>query len=245
MTSEKHELPRVSSLVDLLLETETLDGFLHALAEEAMTRAPKATGCGVTLQQGGRVWTVTSAGTSAPDLDEEQYGLGDGPCLQALRTGAEVHVPDLSDEQRWGSYPAHAVAIGARSSLSFPIAAHSDTAGALNLYAPSPQGFEDVDLVPLRALAEQATGAIILAQRMHQARQFTVEVQQALRSRAVIDQATGIIMAQQRCSSTEAFAILRRASQHRNVKLRDLCTDLITRLTGQPPPDPPDLQPAP
>ncbi|GGV52153.1 GAF and ANTAR domain-containing protein [Streptomyces spectabilis] len=232
-----------SSVVDLLLDTETLDDFLNALAEQAMQHAPRADGCGITVQRAGRFLTVTSAGTSASQLDEKQYGLNDGPCLQALRTAKEVHVSDLMEEQRWSSYPAHAIAAGTRSSLSFPIAARSDTAGALNLYSPVPRGFDDADLHTLRALAAQATGAIELAQRMALSRQFTHDVQQALRSRGIIDQAVGIIMAQQRCPSERAFAILRAASQNRNVKLRELCRNLITNLTGQPPHDPPGLQP--
>ncbi|MFJ8143365.1 GAF and ANTAR domain-containing protein [Streptomyces sp. NPDC096013] len=243
MASANSEPSDAASVVDLLLDTETLDDFLHALAEAAMRRAPGADGCGITIHRAGGFITVTSAGTSAAHLDEKQYGLDTGPCLQALRTGKEVHVLDMMEEQRWGSYPAHALAAGTRSSLSFPIAARTDTAGALNLYAPLPHAFDTADHPALRALASEAAGAIALAQRMAQSRQFTQDVQQALRYRGVIDQAVGIIMAQQRCPSPEAFAILRAASQNRNVKLRDLCADLITRLTGQPPHTPPAFNP--
>ncbi|MFH8607241.1 GAF domain-containing protein [Streptomyces sp. NPDC018029] len=245
MSSPNGDTVHVSGVLDLLLDTETLDDLLHGLAETAMTHAPEAQGCGITLQRQGRLLTVSNAGTCAPAMDERQYGLDDGPCLQALRTGKEVHVSDMMEEQRWGSFPAHAVASGTRSSLSFPIAPRSHTAGALNLYSPIPHGFDTADLAALRALASQATGAIVLAQRMSRSRQFTEDVQQALRYRGVIDQAVGIIMAQQRCPSRAAFAILRAASENRNVKLRTLCIDLITRLTGQPPHDPPELRPPP
>jgi AmiR/NasT family two-component response regulator len=46
-------------------------------------------------------------------------------------------------------------------------------------------------------------------------------------------------MAQERCTQAEAFAILRSASQNRNVKLRDIATQILASVTGQPP------QPAP
>ncbi|MEU5956271.1 GAF and ANTAR domain-containing protein [Streptomyces sp. NPDC047525] len=232
-------------IVDLLLNTETLDGFLHALAVAAMTHAPKANGCGITLRSEGRFLTVSSAGTNAPALDEKQYGLDRGPCLEALRTGTEIRIVDMKEERRWAPYPAHAMACGARSSLSFPIAARTGTAGALNLYSPQPYGFEDIDLTALRALAAQATGAIALARRMTDSKQFTDDVQQALHHRGVIDQAIGVVIAQQGCSAGQAFAILRKASQNRNVKLRELCVDLIARLTGNAPPDPPGLRPRP
>jgi AmiR/NasT family two-component response regulator len=42
-------------------------------------------------------------------------------------------------------------------------------------------------------------------------------------------------MGQNRCTADEAFAILRSASQHRNVKLRDLAASMIENVTGKPP----------
>jgi AmiR/NasT family two-component response regulator len=49
----------------------------------------------------------------------------------------------------------------------------------------------------------------------------------ALESRAVIEQAKGIIMTRDPCTEAEAFEILRRISQQRNVKLRDLAQTLV------------------
>ncbi|MFJ4776327.1 GAF and ANTAR domain-containing protein [Streptomyces sp. NPDC088762] len=230
--------PGLPDVTSILLETDSLDSFLQSLSDAALTLVPTAEGCGITLErQGRRPITVVSTGKHAPELDEAQYGQDDGPCLQALRTGEEVPVADMLGETRWGPYPAYAAALGTRSSLSLPIAAHTDAAGALNIYAGKPDAVTDADLTDLRALAAQATGAIALAQRIADARVFAADLQTAMASRSVIDQATGIIMGQQRCSAEEAFAILRTASQHRNVKLRDLCTDLVTNITGTPPPD--------
>ena len=62
-------------------------------------------------------------------------------------------------------------------------------------------------------------------------------------SRSVIDQAMGVIMAQNRATPDEAFAILRAASQSRNVKLREAAALIIQNLTGHPPADPPPLDP--
>ncbi|MGC5343008.1 GAF and ANTAR domain-containing protein [Streptomyces sp. DT24] len=233
MTDEATTAPL--DVTALLLETDSLNGFLQALAEAALARAPAAGGCGVTVEGQGRPLTVASAGASALALDEAQYGRDDGPCLQSLRNGEEIHVPEMLDEKRWEDYPAFAAVNGARSSLSLPIAPHTHTSGALNLYSPVPNAFDGTDLVVLRSLAAQATGAIALAQRMATAQEFTADLQAALRSRTVIDQAIGVIMGQRRCSSDEAFGLLRTASQHRNIKLRDLCTELVTNLSGRPP----------
>ncbi|MFH8883586.1 GAF and ANTAR domain-containing protein [Streptomyces californicus] len=245
MTDDGALTPGPPDLVSLLLDTDTLDDFLEALARAALLMSPGADGCGVTLERQGRPLTVASAGVSAPPLDEAQYGQDDGPCLEALREGHEVSVGDMREENRWNGYPAFAVASGTLSSLSLPVAAHSHTAGALNLYSPKENGFADIDLGALRALAAQVTGAVALAQRLADTRTFTEDLEAALQSRAVIDQAAGIVMQQRRCTSEEALRILRTASQHRNVKLRDLCTQLVASVSGGPPPEGGRLRPRP
>ncbi|MFI0240239.1 GAF and ANTAR domain-containing protein [Streptomyces sp. NPDC016845] len=226
-----------SHITQWLLDLDSLEGFLRTLADAALELAA-CEGVGVTLEPDSRPLTVVSEGTVAAKLDEKQYGQDDGPCLQALRTAEEVAVRDMLHEHRWDEYPAYAVSCGIRSSLSLPIAAHTDTAGALNLYAAPPDGFADADLGSLRSLAAQATGGIALAQRFTDAEEFAGQMQTAMRSRSVIDQALGIIMGQRHCTADEAFGILRSASQHRNIKLRDLCTQLVTNVTGRPPTEP-------
>ncbi|HZM84747.1 MAG TPA: ANTAR domain-containing protein [Candidatus Limnocylindrales bacterium] len=42
-------------------------------------------------------------------------------------------------------------------------------------------------------------------------------------------------MAQQRCTAGEAFAVLRKASQERNVKIHAIAAAIIEGITGQPP----------
>ncbi|MFI8199045.1 GAF and ANTAR domain-containing protein [Streptomyces sp. NPDC085942] len=243
MTDDGALAPGPPDLVSLLLDTDTLDEFLQALVQNTLLMSPTADGCGITLERQDRPLTVASAGISAPLLDEAQYGQDAGPCLEALREGHEVSVGDMREERRWNGYPAFAVASGTLSSLSLPIAAHTDTAGALNLYSPRANGFADADLSALRALAAQATGALELAQRLADARTFTADLEAALQSRAVIDQAAGIVMQQRRCTSEEALRILRTASQHRNVKLRDVCAQLVGVVSGETPAEGPRLRP--
>lgn len=83
--------------------------------------------------------------------------------------------------------------------------------------------------------AEFAAGAVDLALRMAHHRQLSADLQAALASREVIDQAVGIIMAQQRCLPREAFAVLRRMSQLRNVKLAAVSAAIVAGVSGHPP----------
>jgi hypothetical protein len=54
----------------------------------------------------------------------------------------------------------------------------------------------------------------------------------ALASRAVIDQAKGMLMITRGCGADEAFELLVRASQTRNVKLREVAQSLLQRATA-------------
>jgi hypothetical protein len=62
----------------------------------------------------------------------------------------------------------------------------------------------------------------------------TDRVLDALASRAVIEQAKGSIMTLRRCDADEAWAVLRRASQQFNVKLRELALAYVEHI-GQAP----------
>jgi AmiR/NasT family two-component response regulator len=55
-----------------------------------------------------------------------------------------------------------------------------------------------------------------------------------MRSRSVINLATGILMAQSRCSQSEAFELLTRVSNNRNVKLRIVAGEILGRFEGSP-----------
>jgi hypothetical protein len=62
---------------------------------------------------------------------------------------------------------------------------------------------------------------------INDARQEIRELRQALESRSVIDQAKGLVRAWLCCDEDEAFQALTAASQHANVKLRVLATELV------------------
>ena len=229
------EAASAAELQALLLSSQDLEGFLQEVAVLAAARVTAGLSCGITLRSNGRPTTVASSDTFAAQLDEVQYGIENGPCLSAMRNGQVVHVADTAAEPRWGTFETEAAGRGVGSSLSIPLTADGRHIGALNLYAPDAGMFGEAELRRAEAFAATATGALTLAVRQAEQADLTVQLRSALASRAVIDQALGIIMAQERCTSQEAFGILRAASQHRNLKLRQVAADIVTAVSGQPP----------
>ena len=117
-------------LQELLLRTETLEDFLGELAIRAARETDHR--CGITVRgEHGQPYTVATSDEVTRTLDELQYEGGDGPCLEALENALPVFVTDMATETRWAPYPEHAVEIGARSSMSYPLISGETAIGAL------------------------------------------------------------------------------------------------------------------
>ncbi|MEV7883900.1 GAF and ANTAR domain-containing protein [Streptomyces sp. NPDC002817] len=227
----------------LLLEADRLEEFLAELVNLAASALPVPAHCSITLGVEGssNPYTAAASDKAVDRFDRRQYEAGDGPCLETLRTGSPRHVDDIHDEQRFGVFPGLARDCGVRSMLALPLVPpRQRIAGVMNLYSTEPGSFTHQVREEAAVFAGHASGALGVALKISGQLQFSLDLQHAIASRTVIDQALGILMAQQRCSGERAFEILSRASQNRNVKLRDLARDIVENVTGRPPsPRPP------
>jgi GAF domain-containing protein len=219
----------LSELAGLLMSTSTFDDLMQAVADLAARAVPAASTCGITLSENGHVITVASADGLARLLDEQQYELDIGPCLEAIRTGTVVRCDDLTTEARWDGYPARAVVHGVRSVHSTPLLVADRPIGAMNLYSQAVDAFDDHSRAIAAQLAALTAATITAALRHYDQATLTDHLRAALSSRSVIDQAIGIIMGMQRCPPEVAFDVLRTVSQNRNIPLREVAADLVAR----------------
>lgn len=233
----------LAELLSVLLSIDSVGGLLDQLAQLSVQVVTPASACGITLRRERQPMTVASSNALAGNVDEVQYEEHSGPCLEALQTGQMVLVESLETDTRWPTYAVRALDHGIRSSMSIPLVVDAETTGALNLYATTPAAFGPREHELAGFFAEQATAALSLVIRHARQTELSAQLRAALSSRAVIDQAIGIVMAQQRRGPDEAFAILRTASQHRNVALRDIAGGVVasaqqpTPRPGRPSPD--------
>jgi GAF domain-containing protein len=225
----------LTELQKALLGTQTLEQFLGELAMVAARLVTDGVSCGMTMRPNGRPATVACSDPLASEIDEVQYRLDDGPCLHAMRSGDRVSIDDTGDRAQWPRFEAAAQARGIRSCLALPLMADGKPVGALNLYARGVAAFGPWQVRRAENLAENASGALSLMLRLASYSELTEQLRSSLTSRAVIYEALGVIMAQERCTQTRAFEILRTASQHRNVKLRDIASAIVTKVSGEPP----------
>ncbi|PPK93383.1 GAF domain-containing protein [Kineococcus xinjiangensis] len=216
-----------TALLGVRLGEGSLEDVLHQLVVIARDCLHGADEVSTTLVRSGRPWTAAHTGRLALDADELQYEHGYGPCIEAGLTGTVLLIEDTRSETRWPDYTAHVAAHGVRSSLSVPLPVQTEIVGALNCYSRKPGAFSDEDIAVAHELASHLAVAVGNAVAYTGAAQLAEQMRTAMDSRAVIDQAMGVIMAQNRCDAQAAFRILTRASQNRNVKLRDLAAGIV------------------
>jgi GAF domain-containing protein len=159
-------------------------------------------------------------------IDELQFTLKEGPCFDALRTHETVHSRDLATDERWPNWgPYIAKEIGVVCIVSYRLFTSADTLGAMNLYSRKPEAFDSDDINNGQALAAHVAVALAASQNAE-------NLEMAITNRTVIGRAEGILMERFDILPDQAFAVLRRVSQHRNVRLNRVAEDLVrTRKT--------------
>ncbi|BBH68089.1 transcriptional regulator [Actinoplanes sp. OR16] len=224
-TAALHELGRIA-----LADTD-LEGVLDQVATLAKRAVPGAFEVSVTLIRAGGPRTVACTGDAALWIDKWQYDNQCGPCLAAAAERATLLVGDVLAERRWPGWQQHAGSVGVHSALSVGLPIHETVTGALNIYATTAHAFDEDSVILAETFAGYAAISLANAHLYDTTAALARQMERALASRAVIEQAKGIIMSQRRCSADEAFAILSKASQTANRKLRDVAAELVARAS--------------
>ncbi len=208
---------------------KTLEGVVSA----AIALVPGAQEGSISVVHGRRkVHSEAASSEFASRLDELQEEVGEGPCLSAVYEQQTVRLKDTRTEERWPLFSTKASEAGAGSVLSLQLFVEGDNLGALNLYAKDPDAFDEESEHVGLLFASHA--AIAYAAARTESRLL-----RAVGTREVIGQAQGILMERRKITADQAFARLVRASQHQNVKLRDVAERLVQTGELGPSPDEP------
>ncbi|MFL6238593.1 MAG: GAF and ANTAR domain-containing protein [Actinomycetes bacterium] len=221
-----------AELGKIVLGDQPLAQILERVVDLATHVLDVKTEASITLIAGDNPSTIAFSGDTALALDERQYELERGPCVDAATSGQMIVVEDTDNETRWPQYAKTAYERGVRSSLSVPLPIQRDLTGALNFYATEPDGFDEHDVDLAQTFAGHAAVAVANAHLYEATAALAEQMQQAMGTRAVIEQAKGIIMRDRGCSAEDAFNVLVRRSQESHVKLRDVAQKLVDHVSG-------------
>jgi GAF domain-containing protein len=231
-TETAQVVAKLAALPSLLVGTEEMDRLVWQTALLGVSALDMVDACGVTVLREGAPTSIMPDIATYADLEQLQYETDDGPAVRAVQRRQPVLIEQMSTETRFGEYPKHAVQRGVAASLSLPMQSGTDTLGAMTLYSTKPHDFADGrDLADL--VVELATTALSLMLRHAEKTELAEQLATALDSRSIIDQAKGMVMMQRGCTADEAFEVLRRVSQNRNIKLRDVASTMVAALGRQ------------
>lgn len=183
---------------------------------------------GISIVHSDRIDTPAGSTEALSRIDELQFTLKEGPCYDALRTHEIVRSDDLAHDERWPRWgPLVARELGVVCIVSYRLFSTEHTLGALNLYSVRPDAFDVDDITNGEALAAHVGVALAASQHAE-------HLEIALVNRTAIGRAEGILMERFDISPDHAFAVLRRVSQHRNVRLNRVAEELVlTRETPE------------
>jgi len=217
---------RIAEIVQELYGRDDVDSdtVIAELAEHAAAEIPGAQYAGVTVTRNGRQIDTPAATHKWPILlDEIQQRHRQGPCLSAAWEEKTIHVRDLETDERFPLYARDVLAeTPIRSVMSFQMWIAGETMGALNVYAETPNVFDEKTRAVGLVFAAHSSVAWNAARRDEQ-------FKKALASRDVIGQAKGMLMERYGVNAIQAFDLLRKLSQDSNIPLIQIATDLVEK----------------
>jgi hypothetical protein len=199
---------------------------------EASAEALVMSGAGIMLMSGDlRSGSVCSSNSVSALIEELQYTLGEGPCVDAYRDDRAVLEPDLADPEmpRWIAFAPPAVAAGARAVFGFPMQVGAVRLGALNIYRDQPGPLTDDQHADALVMADVAAREVLAMQAGAPPGTLATELETGANLRFVVHQASGMVSAQLGVSVTEALIRLRAHAFAHDRLLTDVADDVVAR----------------
>ncbi len=220
----RDSLASLSRLASGHLELETL---LTRVATYAVQAIPGADGAGLTLLEEDRADVVVATAPFVSEIDDIQYGIGQGPCISAAAEGRPVLSGSLGGDSRWPRFGGRIARLGVHSVVSLPLVTPEGVVGAMNVYAHAKNVFDERAAELGMIFAAPAAIAVQNAQALAQTRRLAVQLQAALESRGVVDRAVGIMMSRGGGTEAQAMERLRELSQAEHRKLTVVARNIV------------------
>src|SRR4051794_25359061 len=94
---------------------------LQRIDDLTSAAVPGCDHCGVSLLTNERATTAAASDGTTLQLDGAQYTNGQGPCLEAARTGEIVHIYNMAVDDAFPGFAEEASRLGIWSVLSVPL----------------------------------------------------------------------------------------------------------------------------
>jgi GAF domain-containing protein len=190
------------------------------------------TGAGIMLMWGdvprGSVCTTDEVSAL---IEQLQYDLGEGPCVDAHQLNRPVLEPDLADptDPRWLAFAGPALEAGVRAVFGFPLRVGAVRLGAVNLYRDRPGPLDGEQHADALVMADVAAEAILLLQAEAPAEELAAELDAGGDFQYVVHQAAGMVSVQLGVTVGQALIRLRAYAFGNDRPLTQVARDVVSR----------------
>jgi len=219
--------------VRILAELAEGDGAVTAVRlGEVCKSVTGMTGAGIMLMSHDQpAGSLATTGEVSALIEELQYTLGEGPCVDAYRHNSTVLEPDLADPAvpRWLAFTGPALEAGVRAIFGFPMAVGAARLGALNLYSDTPGPLSDDQHADALVMAQIAAEAVLAMQAGESTGVLATELEEGSDFQYVVHQAAGMVSAQLDVSVAHALVRLRAYAFANQRLVADVAANVVAR----------------
>ncbi|GAA2990646.1 GAF domain-containing protein [Microbacterium terrae] len=227
-TRELQLLELFVALADSLVDDFDVVDLLQRLVDECISLFDAAAAGILLLGPSDELEVIVSTSERSELVELMQLRVGEGPCVEAVTTGAVVSVDDIDAiADRWPAFAADARASGFAAIHAIPLRLRDSTLGSLNLLRDEPGALNAADAAAARALADIATISILQQRLVEESELTQAQLQRALDSRVVIEQAKGYLAQRQHIDMDEAFARIRSQARSTQARIGVIAADII------------------
>jgi len=188
------------------------------------------TGAGVMLMSGdvprGSLCTTDEVSQL---IEELQYTLGEGPCVDAYQQDNVVAEPDLADPltRRWAAFTPPVLQAGVGAVFGFPLRFGTVRLGALNFYRDRPGPLSDDQHADALVIADVTARLVLETQAGAPPGAVAEELEAGADFHFTVHNAAGIVSVQLEISVTEALIRLRAHAFSSDRPIGDVARDVI------------------
>jgi len=215
-----------------ILEALYGDGGPAARLCDVSTRIIGVSGTGIMLMSGdipqGSLCSTNDVSALIEDL---QYTLGEGPCVDAYRSDEVVLEPDLAAPlvRRWSAFSPPAMDAGVRAIFGFPLRMGVARLGAVNLYRDRPGPLSDDQHADALVMAGVAAQWVLDVQAGAPEGALAGRLEDGAEFHYLVQNAAGMASVQLGTSVTEALIRLRAYAFGHDRPLGDVARDVVSR----------------
>jgi hypothetical protein len=164
-------------------------------------------------------------------IEELQYTLGEGPCVDAHQQSCAVLEPDLAepDAPRWFAFTPRALDAGVRALFAFPLQVGSVRVGALDLYRDGPGPLTEEQHADGLVMADVLARWVLEMQADAPPGAVAQELERGADFHVVVHNAAGAVSVQLGVSVAEALIRLRAYAFSNDRLLREVAEDVVAR----------------